>query len=605
MVDREKPVSVLTTNQMPADGFGGKLQPAALQATIMMLDDEETTLDVIEAFLEDAGYETVVVTTDPTTAIDLMHKKRPDVLLLDLNMPEMNGFEVLARMREDEELKHTPVVVLTSANDAATKLKSLELGATDFLAKPVDPSELALRLRNTLAAKAHQDRLTYYDMLTELPNRRLFMERLDQTLGKAALDGSIGAILHLGLDRFKQINDALGPRVGDELLKAVGQRLIRAIRAGDSIGRMQTHPGRRTLSRVGGDEFTVLLPEIIQAEKAASVARRIIDAMAAPFPIGEHEVFISASIGIAAFPHDGSDVESIIQNSNAAMSQSKKAGGNTYRYYSHEINTRSIEQLTVENELRKALDAHQFLVYYQPKISTATGQICGMEALLRWIHPELGLIGPDRFIPIAEEIGLIVSIGEWVLQEACRQNKAWQDAGLPALPVAVNVSGHQFRAGNFAAVIKEALKSSGLSPEWLTVELTESVIMEDAKDNVETLHQIKEIGVSLSVDDFGTGYSCLSYLNQFPLDELKVDRSFVSEIQTPEDTAAIATAIIGMAHGLGLKVVAEGVETDEQWAFMRNKACEECQGFLFSKPLPAAEFGELIAGPLPEASENE
>ncbi len=599
MADKEKTNSVLTTDGLPADGFGGRLQPGALQATIMMLDDEETTLEVIEAFLEDAGYQTVVVTSDPTTAIDLMHKKRPDVLLLDLNMPEMNGFEVLARMRANDELKHTPVVVLTSANDAATKLKSLELGATDFLAKPVDPSELALRLRNTLAAKAYQDRLTYYDMLTDLPNRRLFMERLDQTLDKAAQTGGIGAILHLDLDRFKQINDALGPRVGDQLLKVVGQRLMQTIRGGDAVGRMQAHPGRRTLSRVGGDEFTVLLPEIVQAEKAASVARRIIDALAAPFSINAHEVFVTASIGIAVFPHDGSDVESIIQNSNAAMSQAKKAGGNTYRYYSHEINTRSMEQLTLENELRRALDARQLQLYYQPKVNTATGQVCGMEALLRWIHPELGFIGPDRFIPLAEEIGLIVPIGAWVLYEACRQNKAWQDAGLPALPVSVNVSGHQFRAGNFAAVITEALKTAELSSEWLTVELTESVIMDNARANVDMLHQIKEIGVALSVDDFGTGYSCLSYLNQFPLDELKVDRSFVNEIQTADDTAAIVTAIIGMAHGLGLKVVAEGVETNEQWAFLRNKECEECQGFLFSKPLPARDFGELLGGPLP------
>ncbi len=558
---------------------------ALLSATVMLVDDEPTTLEILQTFLEEAGYQHFVTTSDSTRAMELLVANMPDVVLLDVNMPKVTGFDILSAMRANPRLKHIPVLVLTSSDGASTKLRALQLGASDFLAKPVDPSELALRLRNTLAAKAYQDRLTYYDILTSLPNRRMFMERVDWALKNAERVGKSGAILHIDLDRFKKINDTLGHSVGDALLKAVAERLTDCVRSVDTIGRLGKDGSRISLSRLGGDEFTVLLPEILRCEDAAMVARRILAGMSEVFILTGQELFVTPSIGIATFPDDGEDADSLIKHAEVAMYHCKHRGRNTYEYYSTEMNIRSLEQLKLEQHMRKALQLDELELYYQPKVNVSTGQIIGTEALLRWNHPELGMIPPLKFIPMAEETGLIVPIGAWVLQTACRQNKAWQDAGFGDMHVAVNVSIRQFHEPGFLDTVKEALQLSGLAPHYLTLELTENMIMENASENVHTLHKIKEMDINLSVDDFGTGYSSLSYLTQFPLDELKIDKSFVSGIQHEDDTAPIVSAIIAMAHSLGLKVVAEGVETEPQLAFIRNKHCNEYQGFLFSEPL--------------------
>jgi diguanylate cyclase (GGDEF)-like protein len=493
-------------------------------------------------------------------------------------------------------LEHIPVIVLTSATDADTKLKSLELGANEFLAKPVDPSELALRMRNTLAAKAYQDRLVYFDALTGLPNRQLFMDRMEATLDAPNCRDQLGALLHIDIDRFKQINDALGPRVGDAVLNVVSQRLLQCVRTSDRVGRLLGGAGARTtLSRLDSDEFGVLLPNVSSAENVAKVVRRILEAIAKPIQVEDHETFVTPSIGIALFPSDGQELDTLLKHSDSARRHAKEQGGNTYRFYSHEMNARAMERLTLENQLRKAIDREELQLYYQPKVSTGTGLISGAEALLRWNHPELGLVPPDRFIPLAEETGLILPIGEWVIREACRQNQAWQKAGQVALPISVNVSGQQFRQQKLVPTILDALEAAGLDPQCLVVELTESMIMEKERENIAELHQLKEIGLKVSIDDFGTGYSCLSYLSQFPLDELKVDRSFVKDIVTGVDDAVIAAAIIAMAHSLGLRVVAEGVETEQQLAFLRSQNCGEWQGYLFSRPVPATEFATLLA----------
>lgn len=562
--------------------------------TIMLIDDEPLTLEVVQTFLEEAGYTRFVTTDDPRQAIELLVSRRPDVVLLDLMMPEVSGFDILSRMRADTEMKYTPVIVLTAASDAATKLKALELGATDFLAKPVDPSELTLRLRNTLAFKAYQDRLANYDDLTGLPNRRMFLARLDRAIRRAKRHQRICALLHVDLDRFRQINDSFGPRVGDFLLRDVAQRLEDAVRDSDAVGRFADEASRSSLSRIGGDEFTVLMSGIDRAENASLLARRIGLALAKPFLAEERDLFLTASIGIAAYPDDGVEPDSLLKHAEVAMHYSKSHGGNSYEFYSKDINARAFERLTLENQLRRALEREELLLHYQPKVDVGGGHIVGAEALVRWQHPELGMVSPAKFVPLAEESGLIVPLGEWVLREACKECKAWQHLGLRPLGIAVNVSSVQLKKGGLLQVLRSALETSGLEAPHLVIELTESVLMESAEANIQMLQELKAMGVRLAIDDFGTGYSSLSYLKRFPLDELKIDRSFMSDVASDRDNAAIASAIIAMAHTLGLKVVAEGIESRDQLEFLKAKLCDEFQGYLFSRPLPKEEFKRLL-----------
>jgi diguanylate cyclase len=565
-----------------------------MDATVMIVDDELTTVEILKAFLEDAGYRQFVTTSDATRALAFMENEHPDVVLTDLKMPQVSGFDILTTMRAHPEFRHIPTIVLTSADDSETKLKALQLGASDFLAKPVDPSELALRLRNTLAAKAYQDRLAFYDPLTDLPNRRTFMDRLDMALRQAMRNNRSGAILHVNLDRFKQINDALGHRAGDTLLKAVSQRLGHCIRNCDSYARLSRSSPEAQLSRISGDEFTVLLPEIKRPLNAEHVARRILEAIRQPLHVENHELVVTASIGIAVFPHAGEDMETLLKHVDITTNYAKQRGGNTHQSYSSDMHAQGVERLSLESQLRKALERDELLLYYQPKVDVQTDQIVGAEALVRWQHPEFGLLSPGDFIPLAEDVGLIAPLGEWVLHAVCQQNKAWQALGLQPLCVSLNVSGQQFRDPKLVRTICRALASSGLAPQYLKLELTESVIMANAKENVDALHAIKSMGSKLSIDDFGTGYSSLSYLERFPLDELKIDRSFITAIQAEADDAPIVTAIVTMAHSLDLAVVVEGVESKEQLAFLKKRGCDEYQGYFFSKPLPAGEFATLL-----------
>jgi diguanylate cyclase (GGDEF)-like protein len=564
------------------------------EATVMMVDDEPTTMDVLQAFLENEGYERFVTTTESNRALDLLGSENPDVVLLDLHMPGISGFDILSSMRRDQRYRHTPVIVLTSATDSDTKLKALQLGASDFLAKPVDPSELALRLRNTLAAKAYQDRLTFYDALTGLPNRRMFTDRLVWSLRCAKRDGTLGAVLHIDLDHFQKINDSLGHAVGDTLLVSVGQRLLQCVCANGNGAADAIAESQILVSRVGGDEFNVLVPEIARIESPALMAAAILDSMREPFRVNGHEVFITPSLGIAVFPNDGEDSDSLLQHVGIAMTHAKQRGRNAYEFYSDKMDARARERLSLETKLRRAIERDELMLLYQPKVNFTTGRIVGAEALLRWRHPELGMVPPIRFIPLLEDSGMIVPFGEWVLRTACRQNKSWQSAGLAKINVAVNVSARQFRDGQFIQTLEEALRTSGLDPQYLTLELTENTIMENAEQHLEGLRRIRSMGVKLSVDDFGTGYSSLSYLKQLPLHELKVDRSFIMEIRSAADDAPIVTAIIGMAHSLGLKVVIEGIETEPQLAFARDRGCDEYQGYLFSKPVACNDFEAML-----------
>ncbi len=564
------------------------------QSTIMMVDDEPIILETLQMFLEDAGYDNFITTTEPKRALNMVVLKKPDVVLLDVMMPGISGLDILGQMRSKDALKHIPTIILTSATDPETKLKALELGATDFLAKPVDPSELALRLRNTLAAKAYQDRLLYYDGLTGLPNRRLFTRRLNEALVRAKHDSKTCAILHIDLDRFKQINDTLGQNFGDTLLKAVATRLVDSVRHSDLVGRPTSEEEETELSRFGGDEFTLFIPNVDRLEIATMVARRILKAMEEPFRVNARELFITASIGIAICPTDGDSVDTLLKHAAVAVSHAKERGRNTYQYYAKDLNTRSVERLTLENHLRKALDNRELFLAFQAKTEVRTGRVIGAEALLRWKHPKLGLIPPDEFIPLAEEMDLIIPFGEWAIYAVCTLNKRWQSQ-IDPMRISVNVSSRQFqKSDRLMLTVRNALETTGLKGKYLGLELTESMLMENPQEIARTLKTIKDMGVKISIDDFGTGYSSFSNLRRYPLDELKIDRSFLKDVPKNTDDAAIVGAMIAMAHGLGLGVVAEGIEREQQLDFLRDRDCDEYQGFLASKPLIASEFVALV-----------
>ncbi len=435
--------------------------------------------------------------------------------------------------------------------------------------------------------KAADERIRFlaqHDALTGLPNRSLLQDRLLQAMASAQRSQDQVAVLFLDLDHFKTINDSLGHHVGDQLLQQVAVRLTECVRASD------------TVSRQGGDEFVIILAHIRNPAEVAHVAGKMLSSLAGPYDVDDQILHVTPSIGIAIYPEDGQNTETLIKNADAAMYLAKENGRNNYQYFTQDLNARAFERLSLENSLRRALERGEFLLHYQPQINLESGDIIGMEALIRWQKEDFGLVPPDRFIPIAEESGLIVAIGEWVIGEACRQNRAWQDAGLPAIPVAVNLSALQFRQKDLEQSIARILKSSGLPARYLELELTESMVMKGAETTVDTLQRLKTMGMLLSIDDFGTGYSSLSYLKRFPIDKLKIDRSFVRDVTTDPDDAAIARAVIAMAHSLRLKVIAEGVETQAQSDFLHQENCDEIQGYLFSKPLAAAEMESLLRG---------
>jgi len=550
------------------------------RATIMLVDDEVTTLDVIEAFLEGEGYQRFIRTSDSREAMELAARHKPDILLLDLNMPHVSGLEILSGIRANSDLQHLPVVILTASTDTETKLKALELGASDFLSKPVDASELALRLHNTLAAKAYQDRLAYIDALTGLPNRGQFLEHLEGAVRRAARTSVPCAVLHIGLDRFKQINDTLGHGAGDQLLIRVAERLQ---------GRVD---GK--LSRVGGDEFGLILPSAKDTDRIARSAQRIVEGLAEPFVVNGRDLFVTCSVGIAVYPTDGEDIDTLLKHATAATSNGKQAGVAPYQFYRESLGAEAAQRIALESELRGAIDCDEMRLFYQPVLDVRTGAIVGAEALLRWKHPERGLLMPDEFIGIAEESGIILRLGDWVIEEACRQARRWIDDGSGQLQMAVNLSSSQFRTGRLVETIRSAMAKSGIAGSQLTFELTERQIMENADATTATLREMREMGVKISVDDFGTGHSSLTYLKRFPIDELKIDRSFVSGIPGDCEDLVIVQAIVGLAHNLGLSVVAEGVETPEQLDFMREHGCDVYQGYLFSRPVPAIDWPDLL-----------
>ncbi|MDT7042372.1 EAL domain-containing protein [Candidatus Nitronereus thalassa] len=436
--------------------------------------------------------------------------------------------------------------------------------------------------------------LAHYDTLTNLPNRLMFHTLLEQSLATSQRQNQPLAILLLNIDRFTRINETLGYRTGDLLLQEIGKRLLRSIRRTDAVARHNETDSSTTISRFGGDEFTILLTSFKSVENAAKVARRVIARLAQPFHIGSQEIFITTSIGISLYPNDGNNEETLLQNAQVALQHAKDNGRNISHYFSPNMNASSSAKLTMESNLHKAIERSEFLLYYQPQIDIQERQIVGVEALIRWQHPELGIVSPGDFIPLAEESGLIKSIGEWALHTACQQHQRWQEQGLPPIRIGVNLSSLQFRDQDWVMTIDKVLKEGLLDPRYLELELTEGIVMRDVEETMNTLHYLKKLGIKLAIDDFGTGYSSLSYLKRLPLDTIKIDQAFIKDLTTNEQDASITKAIIALGHSLDLRVIAEGVETEGQFRHLEEQGCDEIQGYFFSPAVPANAIVQLF-----------
>jgi diguanylate cyclase (GGDEF)-like protein/PAS domain S-box-containing protein len=693
-------------------------------ATILIVDDEIHNRRLLEALLRPEGYLTLSANSGED-ALLVIARDAPDLILLDVMMPGMDGYQLAGILKADPFTAKIPIIIVTAHTDRSARLACLNAGAEEFLSKPIDRTELSIRVRNLLRLKAFNDFLenhnlileqqvsartvdlqrfrtamdatadaitlvnrttmrfievnatackmfgysreelfelgpiqvmgstpeqlatvydgviagrtsnqltegeirrkdgsllqvevrrqaqrsgadwiivgvvrdisermqaeqrlhhaAHYDALTGLPNRTLFYDILKKSLGEAARGGWKIAVLFIDLDHFKQVNDAFGPALGDELLRQVGNRLVHSVRSGDTVGRL------------GGDAFSLIHSMMDGERAAADIANTLRAALRAPFELEGHPVPITASIGISIYPDDALDHETLIKYADSGMHQANATGGDTVRFFTAQMNTEVLARLDLEKALHKAVAENEFVLYYQPKVQISSGRIVGVEALLRWQRPEQGLVAPNAFIPVLEATGLIVPVGRWVIAAVCRQIGRWRHSAVGPLQVSVNVSGRQFIEGDLTADVNSALSDSAIPPELLELELTESSLMANTGRTIDTLRSLKTQGVQISIDDFGTGYSSLAYLRRFPIDKLKIDIAFVRDITRDADAAAIALAIIRMAHSLKLNVIAEGVETGDQLSYLRRHGCDQIQGYYFSPPLPLQELEALLA----------
>ncbi len=690
---------------------------------ILVVDDEPVMRVLARESLQQFGFD-VAEAENGKEALEVFQKLHPDLILLDVKMPVMDGFEACRRLRQSTSGLFTPILMMTGLDDIGAIERAYDTGATDFINKPINwvilghrveymlrASRFAEELRESEAKLANAQRiaslgyweidvetgeltysdeicqifgspreelgdrmdsllervhgddraavdefgriyldrreggeleyrvvrprggiacvrqqiefvrdedgavvratgtlqdiserrnaeekirlLAHYDSLTGLPNRELFLERLEVALASAKRHERMTAILFLDLDRFKRINETLGHSAGDLLLCEVAARLVRCVRSTDLLSRASVGEPAQLISRFGGDEFVVMLSELTRIEDAATVARRMAAMLKESFNIAGQEVFASASIGIAINPYDGDGVDTLIKNADTATSFAKSQGGEGYRYYTQSMNAKALERLSLESSMRGALERDEFELYYQPQMDLATGRVLGAEALIRWNHPEKGLLEPDSFITLAEESGLILPIGNWVLEEGCRQAKEWHDAGHGSLRMAMNLSSRQFDRWSFPGTVAEVLEQSGVEPGLVDLELTESALMQE-EETSKALSALKAYGIRLSIDDFGTGYSSLAYLMRLPLDALKIDRCFLQGVPYDADQAALVDAIMAMARSLKLDVIAEGIENEEQLSFLLKRGCRSGQGYLYSKALPADRFLKFL-----------
>lgn len=574
-------------------------------AKILVIEDEELIRENIVELLEAEDFE-VFDAENGRIGAQLAFEHQPDLILCDIMMPELDGYGVLESLQGNPYTATIPFIFLTAKADLSEVRKGMRLGADDYLTKPCTATELlnavvirlgkhaALKVRYTHELKAAEEklsRLIYQDSLTDLPNRLSLLEYFQQMLSKLSSTtieenqwecNEVLPILCLGVDRFSRVNDILGYEEGDILLKAVAQRL------------RQQLPTDYIITHLNTDQFAVLLKPTLEKQEISTVIQNLQTAMTEPFVLQNRELFMTLSVGVALFPQDGRDIEQLLRAAQQAMKKVKQQGGNDYSFYTPSQEQELAEGMDLEIALRYALERQELQVYYQPQVCLKTRKIVGAEALLRWQHPQLGMISPMKFIPIAEETGLIEVIGEWVLYQACQHSKAWRTQGLGHLRVAVNLSGRQFRIPNLRQKLVQILLNTGCEPNYLELELTESVLIRDSELSIQQLQALKALGVKVAIDDFGTGYSSLNYLQKFPFDVLKIDQCFVRNLHKNEINSAITKSLISMAHLLNLKVIAEGVETEEELKILEDYGCDEIQGYLFSRPLQLEDFQALV-----------
>ncbi|MBT4088492.1 MAG: EAL domain-containing protein [Deltaproteobacteria bacterium] len=545
---------------------------------ILIVDDNPNNVRLASKIINRAGYDPTPA-PDGETALELIQEKSFDLILLDIMMPGIDGFEVCRRIQENSNLQdRIPVIFLTSVTDIASIVKGFELGAVDYINKPIISKVLLARVETHLKLSHQQKKLeqiAIIDELTQLLNRRGFISVLKDRLKFHQRTKMTAALLFIDLDHFKNINDSMGHDAGDELLKRVSAVLSSLIRDTDIVGRF------------GGDEFVIGLLDIKSPEDAAVISDKIINEISKPFNIKGMEVFIGTSIGITYFPDDAEQLSSLIKNGDSAMYQAKKAGKNCYAYYEKKMEEKAKRKLLLDSSLHHAINNKEFLLLYQPQVLSGTGEVIGAEVLIRWQRPEQGMVSPAEFIPIAEKNGLIIPIGEFVLNEACRQTKYWHDNGLEKFTISVNFSVKQFQQRNIVEIIKNSIINSGLDPKFLNVEITESLFMDNIEETIRKLQELKDFGIESSIDDFGTGYSSLSYLQRFPVQHLKIDKAFVDNVV---DDSTIASAIINLGKSLNLHVIAEGIENQKQNDKLMDLGCHLAQGYLFGKPMTAGDF---------------
>lgn len=548
-------------DQPDASNQGGNALPVALEKNIMRRE---------RAVIDDAA------------AVQAREKSadlRNHALHLREAAAQARETELDAREKAASEREHEIRAADTMQATSDHRMTMLQQANAHLVTATVEAYKLTEQVE---IAKIQLDHLAHHDGLTDLPNRMLLQDRLSQAIELAHRQSRQLAVMFMDLDRFKHINDSLGHAVGDQLLQSVARCLLSCVRHSD------------TVSRQGGDEFVLLLPYIGHAEDAAISAQKMLAALALPHHIERHDLHVSVSIGISIYPDDGLDAETLLKNADTAMYHAKENGRNNFKFFEQGMNARAVERQSIEASLRRALERQEFVLHYQPKINLHCGTMVGVEALIRWQHPEQGLLAPAQFVPIAEDSGLILPIGRWVLREACLQARAWRNAGLPPITIAVNTSALEFRAKDFLDNIRTTLEDACLEPRYLELELTESVLMRDAESTDCVLHALADLGVKLAIDDFGTGYSSLSYLRKFPIDTLKIDQSFVNRMSNNPDDATIVSAVINMGKSLKKHVIAEGVETPEQYAFLLAQNCDEGQGYHFGYPMPAEALAALL-----------
>lgn len=558
-------------------------------ALIMMVDDELLNIEMTQVLLEEAGYRQFVSTHEPETAIATMRAKPPGVLLLDLSMPKVGGMEILEAMRADPVLCHIPVIVMTSTTDAQVKLQALSKGAMDFLQKPVDPSELTLRIRNTLAATAYRDFLAYHDPLTGLPNKLRYIEALRAGLASAATDDNPGALLHVGIDDFAAINDALGRVAVDHLLKRIGKRLANCVET-EADGALSNEKGNPTLYRVEGGEFAIFIPYLHNVEMAAGFISKLLEAAATGFnPGGTQEIFVTCSIGVAVFPHDGLDPDVLMNNAELAMREARESGRQTYEFFSPALNKRAVNKLSLGADLRRAFSRDELELLYQPRINVLSGKLMGAESVVRWNQPQGQQLQGDSLLALAATSEMSLAMVDWVFHQMLQQTQAWRAAGYGIVPLGVNVSLKQLPLVQLMESVRNAIKA-GLRPQHLCLELHEASTLDSRQEDSELFVGLKNMGVRLALDHFGAGHSSLFQLRRFPIDEIKVDPLFFDKIEENKDNAAIVTAMMAMARSLGLTFVATGITASAQLAFLKAQQCDQCQGSLFDEPMEAGAF---------------